>query len=123
MVEHPDEPNAADLGISEVTRRLNVALDKKRVAVLADAAASELASGWAQAGGPQPGAASAKHLRFGYEQWKMVANAEGDDLARAWFIGANRWLGNDTPVNAIRSDKWEEVTRAAHALINGSFDG
>ncbi len=122
MVDHLDQPSAADLDISEVTRRLNVALGETLVAVLAGAEASKLASGRAQAGRPQPGAASAKRFRFCYEQWKTVADAEGDDLARAWFIRGNPWLGDDTPVNATRNDKCDEVSMAVHALISGWFD-
>ncbi len=32
----------------------------------------------------------------------MTAGARGEHVARAWFIGANPWLGYETPVTASR---------------------
>lgn len=51
----------------------------------------------------------------------MVSDLEGGSVARAWFIGANPWLGDDTPVNAIRDGKWTAVAAAAKALVDDSF--
>ena len=40
-----------------------------------------------------------------------------------WFIGANPLLDNDTPANATREDRLDEVNRAAQVLIDDAFSG
>lgn len=73
--------------------------------------------------GPQPRPEAIKRLTFAYEQWWKVAEAEGEHVARLWFIGANPWLDNDTPVNAIREGRLKEVSHAAQALVDDAFSG
>lgn len=53
-----------------------------------------------------------------HEIWTTVANSEGDDIARAWFIGANPWLGDESAITAIREDRFSQVRVAARALVN-----
>lgn len=59
-----------------------------------------------------------KRVNVMYEIWNKVSQSEGDDLARAWFIGANPWLNDDSAVAAIREDRFEQVRVAAQAMIN-----
>ena len=56
-------------------------------------------------------------------EWQKVCEAEGEHTARVWFIGANPWLGYDTPVNAIREGRLSAVAGAAQALVDDSFSG
>lgn len=79
--------------------------------------------GWAKLDGPTPDPDATERLHFGYKQWRCVSGAEGGDVARAWFIGANPWLGDSTPVTAIREGRFEEVNSATLALIDDSFSG
>jgi hypothetical protein len=44
-------------------------------------------------------------------------------VARQWFIGANPWLGDESPVSAIREDRFTDVSAAAGAMVNDSFSG
>lgn len=111
------------LDIREVTRRLNAALGGTLVSALAGSKDAKSSHKWAKEGGPQPRPEAVKRLTFAYEQWQLVAEAEGEHVARVWFIGANPWLGYDTPVNAIREDRLKDVARAARALIDDSFSG
>ncbi|PKI89871.1 hypothetical protein CW368_11935 [Actinomycetales bacterium SN12] len=111
------------LDIREVTRRLNAALGGTLVSALAGSKDAKSSHKWAKEGGPQPRPEAVKRLAFAYEQWQRVTEAEGEHVARVWFIGANPWLGYDTPVNAIREDRLKDVARAAKALIDDSFSG
>lgn len=52
------------------------------------------------------------------EVWTAVANSEGDDIARAWFIGANPWLGDESAVSAIREDRFSQVRAAAQTMVD-----
>lgn len=111
------------LDIREITRRLNAALGGTLVAVLAGSKDTKAAHKWAKDGGPQPRPEAVKRLAFAYEQWQKVATAEGEHVARVWFIGANPWLEYNTPINAIREDKLKDVSRAVQALVDDSFSG
>ena len=111
------------LDIREITRRLNAALGGTLVAALAGSKDTKASHKWAKDGGPQPRPEAIKRLHFAYEQWQKVAEAEGEHVARVWFIGANPWLEYDTPVNAIREDRLKEVSHAAQALVDDAFNG
>ena len=111
------------LDIREITRRLNAALGGTLVAALAGSKDSKASHKWAKDGGPQPRPEAIKRLAFAYEQWQKVSEAEGEHVARVWFIGASPWLDYDTPVNSIREDRLKEVARAAQALVDDTFSG
>ena len=122
-VQRRTSSSATQLDVREVVRRLNAALGGTLVSTLAGAKDTNAAYEWAEEGGAQPGAEIVKRLMFTYEHWQKVAEAESEDLARVWFIGANPWLDYETPVMAIRSDRLKDVSRAAQALIDDSFGG
>ncbi|TFD80568.1 hypothetical protein E3T54_03140 [Cryobacterium sp. Sr8] len=111
------------LDIREITRRLNGTLGGTLVASLSGSKDAKLPYRWAKADGPAPKNEAMRRLQFAYEQWTMLAAAEGEHVARAWFIGANPWLGYDTPVTAIREDRFKDVATAAQAVIDDSFSG
>jgi len=111
------------LDVREVTRRLNAALGGTLVSTLAGAKDTKASYKWAREGGAEPSAEAVRRLMFAHEQWQKVADVEGEQVARLWFIGANPWLDYETPVMAIREDRLKEVNRAAQALIDDSFSG
>lgn len=59
-----------------------------------------------------------KRINVMYEIWNKVSNSEGDDIARAWFIGANPWLNEDSAISAIREDRFSQVRAAAQAMVD-----
>jgi hypothetical protein len=111
------------LDIREITRRLNGSLGATLVASLAGSKDAKLPYRWAKTDGPAPKNEAMRRLQFAYEQWTKLAEAEGEHVARAWFIGANPWLGYDTPVSAIREDRFKAAGNAAQAVIDDSFSG
>lgn len=114
---------AIALDVREVTRRLNASLGGTLVSALAGSSDTKSSHRWAKDDGPQPRPETVKRLVFAYEQWQKVSEAEGEHVARVWFIGANPWLGYDTPVNAIREGRLKDVANAAQALVDDSFSG
>jgi hypothetical protein len=72
---------------------------------------------------PAPKNEVMRRLQFAYEQRTRLTEAEGENVARAWFIGANPWLEYDTPITAIREDRFKEAARAARAVLDDSFSG
>lgn len=114
---------AVRLDIREITRRLNTALGGTLVSALAGAKDVKASHKWAKENGAAPRPAAMRRLTFAYEQWQKVAEAEGEHVARVWFIGANPWLDYDTPINAIREGEYKQVNVAAQALIDDAFNG
>lgn len=114
---------AVKLGLRETVRRLNASLGATLVAALAGVKDTKLPHKWAKEDGPQPRAEAIQRLIFAYAQWQLVADAEGEHVARVWFIGANPWLEHDTPVDATREGRYKEVATAARALVDDSFSG
>jgi hypothetical protein len=111
------------LDIREVARRLNSSLGGTLVASLAGSKDAKLPYRWAKVDGPTPKNEAMRRLQFAYEQWTLLSEAEGEHVARAWFIGANPWLEYDTPVTAIREDRFRDAGKAAQAVIDDSFSG
>ncbi|MCG7308334.1 hypothetical protein [Brachybacterium sp. ACRRE] len=115
--------DARDVELREIVRRLNGSLGATLVAALAGASDAMTAREWARHDGPEPGLDASKRLRFAHDAWRMVAEAEGEAVARAWFTGANPWLDDDTAINAIRVGRLEAVASAACALTQDSHNG
>ncbi|MEV8168859.1 hypothetical protein AB0O70_13105 [Microbacterium paraoxydans] len=119
--QHGAHTRAVRLDVREITRRLNAAIGGTLVSTLAGSKDTKASYKWAKETGPQPGPEVVKRLVFAYEQWQKVTEAEGEQVARVWFIGANPWLSYDTPIMAIREDRLKAVGNAAQALIDDSF--
>ncbi|MET3920050.1 hypothetical protein [Arthrobacter sp. UYEF20] len=113
----------ARLGIREIVRRLNAALGATLVAATAGSKDRKISYKWAQQDGPTPNDVAVKRLQFAYTQWLVVSEAEGEHVARMWFIGANPWLDQDSPIDAIREDRFREVASAAAAMVDDGFIG
>lgn len=113
----------ARLDLREIVRRLNSALGATMVAALSGANDPKISYRWARKDGPNPSDTSARRLRFAYEQWTAIAQAEGEHVARVWFLGTNPWLDYDTPVNAIREGLFKDVAAATAAMVYDEFSG
>ena len=110
------------LDIHELVRELNGALGPTLVAAATGSKDRKLPIKWAKDDGPRPGADFERRLRLMSRTWGVVAEHEGAHVARAWFIGANPFLGERTPLTAIRDDDAPQLGRAAQAFIDGTVD-
>jgi len=115
--------DAREVEVREIVRRLNGSLGATLVAALAGASDAMTAREWARHDGPEPGSDALKRLCFAHDVWKLVAEVEGEVVARAWFTGANPWLDDDTAINAIRVGRLVAVAGAARALTQDSHSG
>lgn len=111
------------VSIRETVRELNAGLGPTLVAALSGNRDRRASIGWEAGEGPGPDEASSQRLRCALAQWKAVEAAEGADVARMWFLGSNPWLGEDSPINAIREGWFGEVAIAAQALVEDAFSG
>jgi hypothetical protein len=116
MNQKPAEP-----GIREVVRQLADALGPAMVAAMAGDRVRPSVNDWVLEDGPVPDEDEETRLRFAYEQWNLLAWAEGPDYARAWFIDTNPKLGDDSPDAAIREGRFREVYIAARAVVDDAW--
>lgn len=70
-------------------------------------------------GEANPRAEAAARLLTAYTAWLAIVWTDGYDVARNWFIGANPWLGDISPAEAIRNGD----TRVLGAVQNFIEDG
>ena len=110
------------MDIHVIVRELNAALGPTLVAGLAGSKDRKLPIRWAKADGPEPRAEATNRLTFAHRQWMLLAAADGDHVARQWFIGGNPHLGETTPITAIREGHHSEVASAVKSFIAGTVD-
>jgi len=102
---------------AQIAQQLNTHLGPTLVALLANVNDRKLPGRWAK-GEVSPRPASERRLRAAHRAWVVIASAETDHVARAWFIGTNPHLGEITPLEALRGDRLDEVLAAASQFVN-----
>lgn len=65
------------------------------------------------------GAGDDPRLEFALNIFQRIASAEGADFARAWFIGGNPDLGENTPIALIREGSLPQIVDAVENLLEG----
>lgn len=108
----------ARLGIREVVRQLNTALGATLVAALSGGKDPRISYKWARENGPEPKPAAVQRLLLAHRAWIAVSTNEGEHVARLWFIGANPWLDEVSPIEAIANMESKKVMAAAQAMID-----
>ncbi|WP_234998185.1 hypothetical protein [Mycobacterium sp. DBP42] len=102
---------------ADLVRELVEHLGPTVVAALAGVRDRKQPYKWA-AGGSQPRHESLARLQVAYRVWSTIADAEGPNVARAWFIGANPRFEERPPYLAIREGLFGEVVAAAEEFID-----
>ncbi|MET3862543.1 hypothetical protein ABIE38_003489 [Dietzia sp. 2505] len=108
------------LSTAELARQLVQHLGPTVVAVLAGVRDKKLPYKWAREGGPVPRDGALQRLQVAHRAWVALATAEGADIARAWFIGANPRLDEQPPFMAIAGGEFREVMSATAAFVDGT---
>lgn len=114
---------AAEPGIREVVRDLTGHLGPTLVAVMAGSQDPGIAVQWAGDDGPAPDPPAESKLRLAHRVWAGLSAAEGDEVARLWFLGTNPWLDGISPVEAIAQGRAQAVLGAARAMIEDRHAG
>ncbi|MGQ1798035.1 hypothetical protein ACT4S5_12995 [Kocuria oceani] len=119
----PSATGATGPGIREVVRDLTGHLGPTLVAVMAGHRDPGIAGQWARDAQPDPGRSAESRLRLAHRVWAVLSAAEGDEVARLWFLGANPWLDGISPVEAIAQGRAQSVLGAAQAMIEDRHTG
>lgn len=60
-----------------------------------------------------------RRLRAAFEIALLLTVFEAPAVVRAWFIGLNPQLNDESPAEAIREDRLQEALAAARAFVTG----
>lgn len=107
-----------ETSIEQITTFLEEVLGRKLVAALAGVADSKAVGRWA-AGERSPRAGAEERLRVAYQVFRLLLTEESKHTIRAWFIGLNPQLNDESPIMVIRAGRFQEVMVAAKAYVSG----
>jgi len=71
------------------------------------------------AGDSVPMAEDERRLRNAYQVYMLLSTVEGDHTIRAWFMGMNPQLEDESPAEALAAGQTRNVMAAARAFANG----
>lgn len=103
------------------TKDLIDALGEKlgtRLLAIVSAKDDSTISRW-RTGRASPTERSVQTLRTAYQVFELLRDAESDHTIRAWFIGMNPQLDDDSPAEALAEGRNREVMAAARAFLAG----
>lgn len=109
---------AVSMGVADVAGYLQDALGQTLVAYLAGMKDQKTVSNWAR-GDHTPRAEAEKRMRLTYQVLHMIQAEESLHTARAWFVGLNPQLADESPATAVREGRLQDVLTAARAFMSG----
>jgi len=104
--------------IEQIAKYLEEVLGRKLVATLAGVQDPKAVGRWA-AGERAPRPSGEERLRIAYQVFRLLLAEESAHTIRAWFIGLNPQLDDESPILAIQRGRFQEVMVAAKAYISG----
>lgn len=93
-------------------------LGRRMTAMLAGVADSREVARWAK-GEHVPRHDAEVALRAAYQVFQLLADVESPHTVRAWFLGMNPQLDDESPVEAIAAGRRRDVLAAARAYAAG----
>ncbi len=76
-------------------------------------------SRWIGAAPVKIGEADAARIRDVYQIYALLLQVEGNHTIRAWFMGMNPQLNDESPAEAVAEGRVREAMGAARAFVNG----
>ena len=108
--------HAVELGVSDIAAALQTQLGQALLGVIVNKTERTLTR-WTKAA-VRPPHASEQLLRDTFQVFELLASAESADVARAWFMGMNPQLDDESPAEALSTGRARDVMSAARAFIN-----
>jgi hypothetical protein len=109
---------AVESSIADVVGYLQEVLGQKLVAHIAGVADPRTVARWA-AGERSPRAEHEQCLRCAYQTFQLLLAEESSHTVRAWFLGLNPQLDDQSPAQSIREGDFRDVLVAAKAFFAG----
>ncbi len=104
--------------VKDIARYLQETLGQKLVAFMTGVADPKRVGRWAQ-GSQAPREDAERRLRAAFQIFHLLLAEDSAHVVRAWFIGMNPQLDDDSPAEAIRDGRLKEALAAARAFVSG----
>lgn len=105
--------------VSDIAAFLQDAMGQKLVALMVGVEDPKTIGRWAaEKRLPQDPAAEEK-LRAAYQVFRLLATEESPHTVRAWFVGLNPQLDDESPATAISEGRIRDVMVAAKSFLAG----
>ncbi|MFJ8078233.1 XRE family transcriptional regulator [Streptomyces sp. NPDC096176] len=105
--------------VQDIARFLQEHLGQRITARIAKISDPRQVGKWA-AGEAQPRQDAEERLRAALQTFQLIQHAEDIYTARAWMIGMNPQLKDETPAQCIADGHFKDVMVAARAYVDGS---
>ncbi len=104
--------------IKDIARFLQEALGQKLVAYMSDVSDPKQVGRWAQ-GTQVPRDEAERRLRAAFQMFHLLQADDSPHVVRAWFVGMNPQLNDESPAEVIREGRLKEALAAARAFVAG----
>ncbi len=109
---------SVESSIADVVGYLQEVLGQKLVAHIAGVTDPRTVARWA-AGERAPRGEHEQRLRCAYQTFLLLLAEESPHTVRAWFLGLNPQLDDQSPAQSIREGDFRDVLVAARAFVTG----
>lgn len=110
---------AVRASVSDVADFLQDLLGRRLVAYMAGVKDTKTVSRWAKGEVGEARWESERRLRAAYEIAQLLVRFDSSRIVKAWFIGLNPQLDDESPAEAIREGRLKEAMNAARAFVAG----
>jgi hypothetical protein len=104
--------------IADIAAFLQETLGQKLVAFMANVKDAKTVGQWIK-GEQSPREDSEKRLRTAFQIFHLLQDEESPHTVRAWMIGMNPQLDEESPAEAIREGRLKDALIAAKAYVSG----
>ena len=110
---------AVEASVSDVADFLQDLLGRRLVAYVVGVKDAKTVSRWAKGEVGEARWESERRLRAAYEIAQLLVRFDSSRVVKAWFIGLNPQLDDESPAEAIREGRLKEAMSAARAFVAG----
>ncbi|MEV7421332.1 MULTISPECIES: XRE family transcriptional regulator [unclassified Streptomyces] len=112
--------STAQRQIAEIAHRLQDTFGQKLTAYIAGIADAKHVRNWCT-GQSAPRYDSELRLRAAFQVFEFITRAENAHTARAWMIGMNPQLDDDSPLEVIAEGRVKDAMAAARSYVKGDL--
>jgi len=105
--------------IADIAAFLQDALGQKLVAFMVEVEDPKTVGRWASGKRLPKDLDVERRLRDAHQIFRLLLTKESPYTVRAWFVGLNPQLGDESPATAIREGRTRDVLVAAKAFLAG----
>lgn len=104
--------------INEITRKLEQVLSRRLTAVIAGVKDGKTIARWASDDTTEIQYNKEQRLRMTFQiVLLLLGSQDSPQMVKAWFIGLNPQLGDESPAEVIRKGQLQEAWNAAQAFV------